>query len=148
LIDTYYQQVRDDNSLPISILDNVIEPKARDILHDSASEIEPLLRRSRQVRLAQAPDEWETFNTRSLLGESLLIQQKYTDAESMLLSGYEGMKKRTEKIPTQYKIRLGEAVDRLCTLYTALGKKEEVVKWRAERSKYPPEQAPSPREVK
>ena len=44
------------------------------------------------------PDDWRTFNARSLLGGSLLGQKKYAEAEPLLLSGYEGMKQREDKI--------------------------------------------------
>ena len=33
--------------------------------------------------------------------------------------------------------RLADAADRLVDLYTALGRSDEVRKWRAERAKYP-----------
>ncbi len=40
------------------------------------------------------PDDWMTFNTRSLLGGSLLGQKKYVEAEPLILSDYEGTKAR------------------------------------------------------
>ncbi|HET6575422.1 MAG TPA: hypothetical protein VFG68_17595 [Fimbriiglobus sp.] len=57
------------------------------------------------------------------------------------------MKKREAKIPPVGKARLSEAADRLVELYTRWGKPAEAAKWRAERAKYPPEQAPLPRPV-
>ena len=48
---------------------------------------------------SRIPDDWLTFNARSLLGGSLLGQKKYAEAEPLLLSGYEGMKQREDKIP-------------------------------------------------
>jgi eukaryotic-like serine/threonine-protein kinase len=62
-----------------------------------------------------------------------LGQQKYADAEPLLLAGYAGMKKREAKIPPQGKVRLSEAVERLVQLYEATGKKDEAAKWRQER---------------
>jgi tetratricopeptide (TPR) repeat protein len=38
-------------------------------------------------------DHWSTFNVKSMLGETLLVQMKYAEAEPLLLSGYEGLKK-------------------------------------------------------
>ena len=87
-------------------------------------------------------------NTKSMLGGALLGQKKYADAEPLLLAGYEGMKQREAMIPAQAKVRIHEALDRLIDLYTATNKPDEVRKWRAERAKYPPEQAPPPREKK
>ena len=49
------------------------------------------------------PEEWETFHTQSLLGAALLGQEKYTDAEPLLLAGYDGLTEREAKIPALYK---------------------------------------------
>ena len=51
------------------------------------------------IRQKKNPDDCDTFETRILLGDSLLRQKKYTDAEPILLQGYEGMKARESKIP-------------------------------------------------
>ena len=108
---------------------------------------EPYLRECLTSREKTMPDSWLTFNTRSMLGGSLLGQKKYAEAEPLLLASYEGMKKREATIPPVAKIRLPEAVDRLVELYTALDKPDDVKKWQAERAKYP-FVAPPPREVK
>jgi hypothetical protein len=80
------------------------------------ADAEPLLRGCLKIREAKQPDEWTTYNTRSLLGEALLGQKKYADAEPLLLQGYEGMKQREAKIPAEGKIRLTEALERLVRL--------------------------------
>ena len=91
------------------------------------------------------PDVWGTFNARSMLGGSLLGQRKYADAEPLLVSGYEGMKRREKAIPPQAATRLAEALDRLIELYSATDNPDALRKWRAERSRYGPETAPMPR---
>ena len=50
------------------------------------------MRESLTIRERIRPGNWATYNTKSLLGESLLGQKKYAEAEPLLLSGYEGMK--------------------------------------------------------
>ena len=67
-----------------------------------------------------------------MLGEALLDQKKFADAEPLLLSGYEGMKQREDTIPPQDKPRLTKALERLVKLYEAWGKKDEAMKWRKE----------------
>ena len=74
-------------------------------------------------------------------------QRKYTEAEPLLLAGYEGMKRREAAIPGPGKVRLSEALDRLIELSRATNKPDEVTRWQAERAKYP-EAAPMPRLVK
>jgi serine/threonine protein kinase len=93
-------------------------------------------------------DHWALFEAKTLLGESLLSQKKYVEAEPLLLKGYEGMKAREKTIPSAIQVRLLETVDNLLALYTATNKPDEVKKWRAERAKYPLEVAPAPRERK
>ena len=77
------------------------------------------------------PDVWTTFNTRSLLGGSLLGQGKYAEAEPLIVSGYEGMKAREAKIPAPSKPRLHQAAERVVRLYEAWGKPDKVREWRA-----------------
>ncbi len=93
---------------------------------------EPPLRESLAIREKTQSDDWATFNTRSLLGGALLGQQKYTDAEPLLLQAYEGMKQREKTIPPRSKPRLIEAGERLVQLYEATNKKDDVAKWRKE----------------
>ncbi len=79
---------------------------------------EPLIREALTIREAKEPDDWRTFNTKSMLGGALLGQKKFADAEPLLLAGYEGLKQRETTIPPQGSTRLPEALERLVTLYT------------------------------
>jgi hypothetical protein len=72
------------------------------------------------------------INSQSLLGEALLEQQKYAEAEPLLIAGYEGMKQREATIPPQAKSQLPMALERLVRLYEAWGKPDEAAKWRQE----------------
>jgi len=110
------------------------------------AEAESVLRECLTIREKALPDNWATFNTRSQLGGALLGQKKYAEAQPLLLTGYEGLKEREKTIPPPGKIRLPEALDRLIELSVATGKPEDARRWRAERAKYPAEQAPPPRE--
>ncbi len=79
---------------------------------------EQLFRECLAIREQHQPEDWTTFNTRSLLGASLLGQSKFVEAEPLLLSGYEGLVQRTESIPANAKSRLTVALQRLSELYT------------------------------
>jgi hypothetical protein len=69
-----------------------------------------------------------------MLGEALLGQKKYADAEPLLRAAYEGLKARQEDIPQPVRVqRLVEAVDRLIILYTALNRPDDVQTWQAEK---------------
>jgi hypothetical protein len=96
-------------------------------------EAEALLRECLAIREKKQPDDWTTFNTQSMLGDALLGQKKYADAEPLLLKGYQGMKQRQKIIPPAGLVRLTEAVERLVQLYEATGQKDEATRWRKER---------------
>ena len=68
----------------------------------------------------------------SALASNLLKQQKYADAEPLLLKSYEGMKKREANIVTEDRdLPPPEALKWLVQLYDAWDKPEEAAKWRA-----------------
>jgi tetratricopeptide (TPR) repeat protein len=99
--------------------------------------MEKSLRQSLARGEQTAPDAWTTFNTQSLLGEALLRQKKYVEAEPLLVKGYDGMKAREKAIPEQARNRLPETLDRLIELFTATNRPDEAQKWQAERAMYP-----------
>ena len=94
------------------------------------ADAEPLLRECLLIREKTEADAWTTFNTKSLLGGSLLGQKNYAAAEPLLLSGYEGMKEREAKMRPAAKPRLTEAIQRLVDLYDAWGQKDKSEEWR------------------
>jgi serine/threonine protein kinase/tetratricopeptide (TPR) repeat protein len=112
---------------------------------NSYAEAEPLLRESLAIYEMLKHDSWVTFNIMSLLGEVLLAQKKYTDAEPFLLKGYEGMKAREKNIPPHNSTRIPEVLGRLIELYTAMNKPDEVKKYRELRAKIS-EPTPLPKE--
>ena len=66
-----------------------------------------------------------------MLGAALLGQEKYADAEPLLLRGYEGVKRREATIPEPFrKRRLSESLERLVRLYEAWDKPDEAARWR------------------
>jgi serine/threonine protein kinase len=91
---------------------------------------ESLLRDCLSMRDQIAPDAWETFDTRSLLGASLSAQKKYAEAEPLLLQAYDGLKARETKIPAPYSARVAQAGLRLVELYDAWGKEDQATLWR------------------
>lgn len=76
------------------------------------------------------PDDWTTFDAQSMLAAALLGQKKYTEAEPLLISGYEGMKKRQAKLTTEGRVHLIQTLERLVQLYDTEGKKDNAAKWR------------------
>jgi serine/threonine protein kinase/tetratricopeptide (TPR) repeat protein len=96
------------------------------------ADAEASLREALTILEQKQSDGWRTFYSQSLLGGSLLGLNKYSEAEPLLLKGYEGMKRRENKIPTIDKVHLTDARERLVRLYDALNKPNEASKWRKE----------------
>src|SRR5262249_10866207 len=71
-------------------------------------------------------------HARSMLGRALLGQKRRTEAEPLLVQGYEGMKQRAAKIPIHGKPSLAAALERLVALYDASAKPEQAARWRGE----------------
>lgn len=110
------------------------------------ADAEPPLRECLTIREQKGPDDWRTFDTKSLLGASLLGQKNYAEAEPLLLAGYEGLKQREERIPHSWgKVRLTEAIERLVQLYEATGQPEKAAEW---RKKLPMTKSAKPAETK
>ena len=100
------------------------------IAQQKFAEAERILRESLKIRETKFPDDWSTFDTRSLLGASLLGQGKFRRRRRLIVGGYEGIKLRESKIPTPRKASLKEAIERAVRLYDAWGDPAKGVKWR------------------
>ena len=100
------------------------------------AEAEPEARTCLGLREKLIPDDWRTFNAESMLGGSLLGQKKYAAAEPLLLSGYEGMMQRKDKIPAGGQSRPKEALERLVQLYEATGQAEKAAEWEKKEKRF------------
>jgi hypothetical protein len=100
------------------------------------AEAEPLARECLAIREKKPPGDWRTFSTRSLVGDCLLGQQKYAEAEPLLLSGYQGLKEREASIPQFGKPRVQEALQRLVRLYGATSQTNQMAKWKMELEEF------------
>jgi hypothetical protein len=76
------------------------------------------------------PGDWRSSHARSLLGGSLMGQNRFSEAESLLVAGYEGMKKSEATITPDDKPCLKEALQRLVTLYQTTGQSERAAEWK------------------
>jgi tetratricopeptide (TPR) repeat protein len=99
------------------------------------AQAESTLRECLAIQESLKPDDWSTFNTRSMLGGALLGQKRYDEAEPLLRAGYEGMTRRADKIPLRNRDRLGEALDRLIAFAEATNKADDAKAWKDERAK-------------
>ena len=118
------------NSLPYRDHGPLSELTRARLIEGKFTEAEELARECLAIREKEIPDDWRTFNARSMLGGSLLGQKKYAEAEPLLLSGYAGMRQREDKIPQQGKPHLKETLRRLVQLYEATSRPDQAAEWK------------------
>jgi hypothetical protein len=75
-------------------------------------------------------DDVARFHAMSLLGEALLRQHRYSEAEHLVVEGYEGMKQRQARIPALAKPRLLMAAERVVLLYEEWQRSREADEWK------------------
>jgi eukaryotic-like serine/threonine-protein kinase len=95
------------------------------------SEAEPLLRECLAILDKAAPDDWSRYDALSMLGESLMGEARYTDAEPALVTGYEGMIARELHVPRAQRSRLREAAERVVRLYEVWNKPKDAALWKS-----------------
>ena len=104
--------------------------------HGRHTDAEPILRECLAILQKKQPEAPTTFLAQSLLGDVLLAQQKYAEAEPLLVQGYEGLKAREGQISPLYaRFRIGEAGERIVRLYEAWGRAEKAAEWRTKLTK-------------
>jgi hypothetical protein len=114
----------------------ILAPLGLSLIQQSRwSAAEAILRECLAIREEVQPDEWTTFNTRSLLGGSLLGQKEYAEGEPLIVSDYEGLKAREARIPPPGMPRLAEGADRVIRLYEGWGKEDKAAEWRTRLAK-------------
>jgi tetratricopeptide (TPR) repeat protein len=84
------------------------------------------------LREKNMPDDWRSFDSQSFLGGCLLDQKKYAEAEPLLLSGYAGLKQRSDAVLADVEPHLQEALARLVQLDEATGRTNQVAGWKSE----------------
>jgi len=73
---------------------------------------------------------WVILNTKSMLGEALLGEKKFAEAEPLVLQSAEQMLADERSVPPRDRDDLQRAIDRVVQLYTATGKMEKASEWR------------------
>ena len=92
------------------------------------AEAESLLRETLNVPNNEGPYSWQPFERRSLLGQSLMNQSKFAEAEPLLISGYQGLLDRKSVLPVAVSVR--QAGERIVQLHTIWGNPDRAAEWR------------------
>jgi serine/threonine protein kinase/tetratricopeptide (TPR) repeat protein len=96
---------------------------------------EPLIEEGLRIRERELPQDWLRYNAESLLGAVYTEQRRLNEAETLLLSGYHGIRETRKSIPARLRvIRQLEAVDRLVQFYESRADDRAVQRWRKQKS--------------
>ena len=94
------------------------------------AEAESFLRECVELRARTMPDSWKRFNAMSLLGEALHGQDKFAEAEPLLVDGANGMQEREARIDSCCRQFVSIAHLRVVLLYERWGRPDEAAAWR------------------
>ncbi|HXJ55159.1 MAG TPA: tetratricopeptide repeat-containing protein [Verrucomicrobiae bacterium] len=87
------------------------------------------------IRSELTPDSSGTFVAQSMVGTSLLGQNRFTEAEPLLVQACEGLTRLQGQKPSSYgKWLVNEAGERIVQLYESWGKPTEAAEWRKKLS--------------
>jgi serine/threonine protein kinase len=115
-------------------------------LQGKYQEMEPIAREVLEHRERRLPKHWLIFHTQSLLGASLMGQQKVNEAEPLLISAYEGLRAHA---PATRKFRkdLARTAGLLARICETQGKETEAAGWLQKATEHqrttPPSSAPA-----
>jgi serine/threonine protein kinase len=74
--------------------------------------------------------DWRFPYIKNVLGGSLLAQNRYAEAEPLLVQGYEGMKRAENAMTANWRYRLPEAGERVIRYYEETKQPEKARQWR------------------
>jgi tetratricopeptide (TPR) repeat protein len=84
-----------------------------------------------------ASSSWQRYRSEVLLGASLAAQNRYADAERLIISGYQGLTQRVTQMPFKDRPRLEQTVGCVAHLYESWGKPEKSAEWRQRMQELP-----------
>jgi tetratricopeptide (TPR) repeat protein len=99
-------------------------------------EAENLAQECLTIREKKLSDDWRTYEARGTLGRCLFGQKRYKDAEPLLLSGCEGLRKHAAEIPGDWRPRASADLECLVQLYDTTGRPDLAGEWRMTRQEF------------
>jgi non-specific serine/threonine protein kinase/serine/threonine-protein kinase len=90
---------------------------------------EALMREAQAFDSKKRPDEWQRYRDESILGASLAGQEKYAEAESLMLASYTGMLERRDKMPVPDRYCIERVLEWIVRLYGDWGKPGNAADW-------------------
>jgi non-specific serine/threonine protein kinase/serine/threonine-protein kinase len=93
---------------------------------------ESVLREALAILQTARPGDWETAFARTLLGQALVAQRRFAEAEPLLIQGHEDLKARQSQIPWLLSGHLvSGSAESVAELYDAWGQPSKAAAWRS-----------------
>ena len=110
----------------------VLFPWLSHLSDSNPAQAEPMADECLAICQRKNPPSWRIFDSQCLVGACLLAES--SDAESLLVGGYNGMRLYTNQVPANVRIRsMSEALQRLEQLYFLTGDWEQAAECDSER---------------
>jgi eukaryotic-like serine/threonine-protein kinase len=95
------------------------------------AQAEAILREASSAYEKIGTENWNRYHCESVLGALLSAQKKYAEAETKLISGFEGLVRLRATIPADERASAANTAGWLEELYRAWGKPQKIAEWRA-----------------
>ncbi|HZN36336.1 MAG TPA: serine/threonine-protein kinase, partial [Pirellulaceae bacterium] len=95
------------------------------------AEGEPHLREALAIYLKETPQAWNTANCKQWLGTALARQEKFAEAEELLVAAFNDMTERIAQTPVWGQNHRAEIAQRLAAIYSAQDKTAESAHWQS-----------------
>jgi hypothetical protein len=95
------------------------------------AQAEVILREASSAYEKVGTETWNRYRCESVLGAVLSAQKKHAEAETRLISGFEGLVRLRANIPAAERGLVANTAASLEELYRASGKPQEAAEWRA-----------------
>lgn len=115
------------NSVTLDAVANLGELRVDEARYPEA---EATLRSCLDIQKQTMPSDYRRYWTQTLLGASLAGEQKYEEAEPLLVGGYDGMKQNAASVSDLSRQKLQKAGELVVKLYAEWNKPDKADEWR------------------
>lgn len=111
-------------------LESWVQAATAQMLQRKFAQAEGTLQRVCSAYVDAKLDVWQRYSCDALLGESLVAQKRFSEAEPLLLAGYDGLRQRETSVPAVSKPTIDRAAEWLARLYSEEGKPDLAEQWK------------------
>ena len=111
-------------------LESWVQAATAQMLQRKFAQAEGTLQRVCKAYVDAKLDVWQRYSCEALWGESLVAEKRLSEAEPLLLAGYDGLRQREASVPAVSRPTIDRAAEWLARLYTEEGKSDLAEQWK------------------